>query len=404
MATSKNSIANFFLSLAKPSPLRIYKLSMMIGVLLISSTMLYYSLWYIHEETYIWQCTTMADFIRPVSRKECKVGEMDIGRSSVSYRGSSHNQTVPLSYETSNKPNIAIMMIFNDANGAWDPHLMRKVIINREAYCRKHNYSMFVANQYLDHSKPPAWSKLSAARNYLLTNPKLDYIFYLDMDIVIMNMDIKLEQLISLGIQQSDHKKENVDFILTEDWNGLNTGTWFVRNTQWSAWLLQAAFNLSALFSVKQSPEGINFPFEYEQRAFHYLYNTAVWQKRLLPRYDDDLKKHSEQSGMYPVVPYLTADGAVQTSSSVREHFAFLPQCAMNSYVMYPFYWNGDREQSHYIDGDFLVHFAGKKGKVKTNLMNHYLELSRKYNIKSYQALDSDTSDHLRYRIRRRSK
>ena len=36
----------------------------------------------------------------------------------------------------------------------------------------------------------------------------------------------------------------------------------------------------------------------------------------------------------------------------------------------------GDREVSQFIDGDFLIHFAGKKGQTKLDLMNYYLDLA----------------------------
>ena len=38
----------------------------------------------------------------------------------------------------------------------------------------------------------------------------------------------------------------------------------------------------------------------------------------------------------------------------------------------------GDREISQYIPGDFLIHFAGKKGRKRVLLMEHYLSLSEK--------------------------
>jgi hypothetical protein len=48
---------------------------------------------------------------------------------------------------------------------------------------------------------------------------------------------------------------------------------------------------------------------------------------------------------------------------------------------MHPWYWHGDREKSQYVEGDFLVHFAGKKGQIKTNLMKHFLYESSKKSL-----------------------
>jgi hypothetical protein len=34
-------------------------------------------------------------------------------------------------------------------------------------------------------------------------------------------------------------------------------------------------------------------------------------------------------------------------------------------------------DTSRYTDGDFLIHFAGKKGETKIDLIKHYLKLSK---------------------------
>lgn len=126
---------------------------------------------------------------------------------------------------------------------------------------------------------------------------------------------------------------------------------WIVKRSAWTHWFLQTAWNQSQLVAPR-SADGVPHPFEYEQRAVHYLLDTKIWAARGLPAYP------------------------VSDRSELRAHFLFLPQCAMNSYVLYPFYWKGDRSTAHYIPGDFLVHFAGKKGAVKTNLMEHYLSVA----------------------------
>lgn len=104
----------------------------------------------------------------------------------------------------------------------------------------------------------------------------------------------------------------------------------------------------------KRSSKGIAHPFEYEQRALHYLLQTKAWRKRKLPVYPGD-------------------------SKSISSHIHLLPQCSFNSYALHPFDLRGQRNEIHYVDGDFLIHFAGVKGQKKINLMNHYLQLSRQH-------------------------
>ncbi|RYH24968.1 hypothetical protein EON65_16070 [archaeon] len=283
---------------------------------------------YIFTESYVWQCTTLADWIDPVARTTCNV----YGYKSLYSVDRSKRHLM----DTNKALKIGLLMLYNDQDGTWDQELMSRVLKNRDEYSRMHDYSIVVANDILDRSKPPAWTKLLAADKYL---DKYDYLMYIDMDIVIMNMTVKAEHFIDMAPDK--------DMIMTEDWNGPNTGVWLVKKSAWSHWFLQTAFNQTQLVP-KKSPEGISYPFEYEQRAVHYLLDTSIWRQRGLPKWSGDIQE-------------------------IRSHFFFLPQCAMNSYIMYPFYWNGDREQSHYVNGDFMVHFAGKKGAIKTNLMSHFL-------------------------------
>lgn len=229
-------------------------------------------------------------------------------------------------------------MLYDDS---WTSSLMHEVFKNREIYCKKHGCEVIIANEVIDFSRPAAWSKILALEKHI---DRFDYLFYVDMDIVIMNMSIRLEDIVTSVSSQTD-------LIMTGDWNGPNTGVWFAKNSDWTKWFLRTAWTEGVNFVSKRSADGKKFPFEYEQRVFHYLFDTAVWQKRSLPRYGGD-------------------------SAAIRSHVALLPQCAFNSYSLHPWDWRGNREQAQYVPGDFLIHFAGKKGKKKQNLMEHYLRLA----------------------------
>jgi hypothetical protein len=286
---------------------------------------LYYALSLIHSESYIWQCTTLGDMIQPVRRKVCALPV----------------STTITAEKSDKKPKIGMLMVYDNSDGNWNEELMKQVVKNREKYCMKHGYHLITGNDLLDRSRPTAWSKIKAMNHYL---NEYDYVLYIDMDVVIMNFEQSLTNFIDLAPEK--------DFIMTEDWSGVNTGVWLAKNTQFSHWFLEAAWNQTQLIP-RLSFDGKPHPFEYEQRAFHFLLQTDVWRNRHLPVYRGNYKE-------------------------LREHFMILPQCSMNSYIMYPYYWKGNREISHYVDGDFVVHFAGKKGKVKTNLMNYYLDLASK--------------------------
>jgi hypothetical protein len=234
-------------------------------------------------------------------------------------------------------------MLFGNSDGNWNNKLMSRVIKNREAYCKLHNYHLINANEMIDRSRPVAWSKLLAAEKYISTN-KYDYIFYIDMDAIIINLKIKLETIISFYPKR--------DFIMASDWNGLNTGVWLVKNSEFSKWFLLTAWKQDHLIE-SFSPNNIPYPFKYEQRSFHFLLDTDEWKRRNLPKYRGN-------------------------TSELNNHFKLLPQCTFNSYSMHPFDNRGDRKNVQYIPGDFLIHFAGKKRKFKADLMQYYLSIAEK--------------------------
>lgn len=58
----------------------------------------------------------------------------------------------------------------------------------------------------------------------------------------------------------------------------------------------------------------------------------------------------------------------------------------MNSYSIIPgWLFLNKNINAQYIDGDFVIHFAGKKGELKERLFNHFSEISEeKYNLLYY--------------------
>jgi hypothetical protein len=200
------------------------------------------------------------------------------------------------------------------------------------------------------------------------------------MDAVIMNMDIKVEDFITISNDMSPQISDQ-DFIMTGDWNGPNTGIWIAKVSPFTSWFFQLAWDVGSDFATQEiSREGIAYPFEYEQRVFHYLLNTQIWQDRRLPPYRAGpiSAVAAEPVGQSKQPVAVGKVDRLYTSEQIRTHFAFLPQCSFNSYSIHPFFLKGNqnKEKSQYIQGDFLIHFAGKKGSVKTNIIKHYLALA----------------------------
>ena len=302
-----------------------FVLQMIVGIVV-----LFYALTYIHTATYIWQCTTLAQSLSPVQRHTCPVV---------------HNGNP--GFPVGAKPRVGVLMVYDKKYGLPDKDLVPRLIKNREQYCQKHGCVVISAPEMdakVKHavSRPPAWGKLLAMKEQLSTG-LYDYVFYVDMDMVIMNPEISPESLINQG-------PPGQDFTLTNDWSGVNTGVIIARNSAFSQEFLQLAWDQEQLVQ-KFSATGIPHPFEYEQRAFHYLLNTQLWQDRNLPQYRGNFTEN-------------------------RRHFTSLPQCSMNSYILHPLEFRANWEESQYVESDFIVHLAGKKGQMKTDFTNYFLTLA----------------------------
>ncbi len=301
------------------------KVTLVNSLIVVSSIIaVYFLVGYVYIESYVWQCTHLASVISPVIRPSCLI-----------------NQAMISEDNSMKKLKIGILMMYDNKDGNWNNELMDRVLKNRENYAQRHGYTIINANNMIDKSRPPAWTKLIAMEKHLASN-QFDYLMYMDMDVVIMNPLLRLESFIAPGF----------DFVMTEDWGGLNSGNWLAKNTDFSKWFLRTAWEQKHLVE-RTSSEGVKYPFEYEQRAFHFLTNSKVWQDRKLPKYRGE-----------------------KSPEEIMEHFYVMPQCAFNSYVVHPLESRADREVSQYVDGDLLVHFAGKKGQMKTDLMEYYLDLA----------------------------
>ena len=197
-------------------------------------------------------------------------------------------------------------------------------VANKRAYAKMHEYDFIFVTEALDTTRPMAWSKILAVQKYL---PRYKWLLFLDIDTLIMNPEIRLE----------DIADDNYEQVLGADHNGINSGVWFVKNTRWMRWFL------TELWAQEELVRG-NYVFHYEQRAFHHLFQTKVWSKNVGTRNE----------------PYNGAE-------DVRKRSKVVNQCVFNSLLPW------------YVNGDFVVHLAGMKGVAQCYLFWQYYEKVKKY-------------------------
>ncbi|KAJ0967267.1 hypothetical protein J5N97_024184 [Dioscorea zingiberensis] len=191
---------------------------------------------------------------------------------------------------------------------------------NKRAYATRKGYDLIDAGDLVDPSRPPAWSKILAVRSRLSS---YDWVFWNDADTVVTNPAISLESVIWSVIGHADFD-ESPDLILTEDINGVNSGVFFIRRSNWSENFLNIWWNQTSFIRFGSTKCGDN-------AAFKHLIDN-------LP------------------------------PNELREHVRISPmQCLFNSYPWFPSWksvlrlftspftaWKGA-----YSDGDFMVHLAG---------------------------------------------
>lgn len=165
---------------------------------------------------------------------------------------------------------------------------------------KKNGYDIFIYHDVLDPSRPAAWSKIIAIQRHL---KNYDWLYWSDADSLVMNMSVKLENLID--------DKFNL-IISREEANGnLNTGSFLIRNCEWSETLLKRIYDLT------------------------YFLDHQYWEQAALG--------------------YI-----LKIEPALLEKVKILQQRALNSHVMYP-----ENPESMFQCGDFVLHFYGECNKYE---------------------------------------
>lgn len=108
---------------------------------------------------------------------------------------------------------------------------------NKRKYCEEHGYKFieYTSKDSLDMSKTVSvprflpnfniaigWSKIKLLKKTLQENPDVEWLFWIDADAVFMNYTKKLENFVN----------DKSFFIVGRDCNGINVGTFFIKNCQ----------------------------------------------------------------------------------------------------------------------------------------------------------------------------
>jgi mannan polymerase II complex MNN11 subunit len=119
------------------------------------------------------------------------------------------------------------------------------------------------AGGYEINGAPMSWTRVTAMRHALAEYPDAKYIWYLDQHAFIMNPELRLDEYIMSSknleknmikdlpvvppdsiIKTFSHLKgDDVEFVLTQDKDGLSAGSFVVRNGEWAEFFLDTWFD-----------------------------------------------------------------------------------------------------------------------------------------------------------------
>lgn len=215
---------------------------------------------------------------------------------------------------------IAIVTLF-DSNYR---DLANIAIPNISDYARKHGYDVVFFDETIDTTRPPQWSKIKAVE-YVLN--EYDWVWWLDIDALIANEDIKLESIID----------EQYDLIFTANkYSVISNGSSFYRNSELTRKFLKECYTLDR--DVLRNVDV--FTFDHEQKPMRTLYQTV-------PEYSSRIKLVHER----------VCNSFWKTNN----------QSVLNSFPD----WN--TSDNIYQDGDFIVNFCGRDKNERIVEMNAFL-------------------------------
>lgn len=130
---------------------------------------------------------------------------------------------------------------------------------NHMIYSTTHAYQSVHIGHTLCKTRHPSWSKVLLIQQIFKNIPENDYVFWIDADAMIMNVDKKFVP-------------PDVDFGFTEDENGLNFGCFYLRNTPTTNEMLSRVWNMESCINAKyweQNAMWLLWPEFKERITFH---------------------------------------------------------------------------------------------------------------------------------------
>lgn len=247
------------------------------------------------------------------------------------------------------KPKI---LILSACDSNCDVDLVNKSIQNRESYASRYEniiHHYIDLEQYKDgpdSSTPTAWLKIPAIQDTFKNFPHVDWIWWLDIDALIMNKEISISRdILSRQVIETclmwDHplrntdakfhghryhsrkdgglKSQNLDLIITQDRMGINAGSFMIRRSTFSNILLDFwnAIDERDHWNRHEQDGLIHLLLTYKSLLSH----VALVPQRLFNAYHDDTKSHIWRYKPGDFVVHLAGWGTSQNFKSIYNSY-----------------------------------------------------------------------------------
>lgn len=125
-------------------------------------------------------------------------------------------------------------------------HLLLRFFKNKVDYCRIHGYDIFYNNLLLHPKMKSFWAKLPVVKAAMLAHPEAEWIWWIDSDAAITDMEFK--------VPLERYKDHNMvvhgwpgEIYQKRSWTSLNAGVFLIRNCQWSMELIDTWANMGPM-------------------------------------------------------------------------------------------------------------------------------------------------------------
>ncbi|KAJ4307185.1 putative alpha-1,6-mannosyltransferase mnn11 [Collariella sp. IMI 366227] len=165
---------------------------------------------------------------------------------------------------------------------------------NRRQYAEKHGYKTLLAKitDYDLHGAPFSWTSVVAMRDALTQYPECRYVWFLDANGLIMNPKLKIDEQVMAPARLDELMKKDVpvvppdsiiktfahlrgadvDFVVTQDGEGLSAGSLVLRNGEWAKFLLETWW------------DPIYRSYNFQKAEVHALEHIIQWHPTILAK------------------------------------------------------------------------------------------------------------------------